>query len=420
MFFLLVVALTIIAPPVRAQQTKQGERKAMVTKAGLDPGRLARISARIKEFVDSGAIAGAVTLVARHGVVISLEAVGYQNLETKTPMRTDSVFQIRSMTKPITAVGIMILLEEGRLLLSDPVEKYVPEFRDQLVVDKREGEKVLTTKKPSRPITIRDLLTHTSGMRGAPDMPTKTLAEYVGILAKAPLEFEPGTKFFYSDAGFETLGRIIEVASGQLYEKFLEQRIFRPLGMEDSFFFPPPDKLYRIASRYKLNDGKLQFVKDSLTPIVVMHHPGPSWSMFSTASDMAAFYQMMLNGGIYKGVRILSRASVQAMTVVHTGDFMVNVPWSYGLGWGVYRERPSSGAFPLVSIGSYGHGGLMGTFGWVDPEKDLVGIFMVQQHIFQSKVPLSVIETFMAMTYAAIPDDLKSPTKVSKTGTNPK
>ena len=118
----------------------------------------------MKEFVDSGTIAGAVTLVARHGVVVSLEAVGYQNLETKTRMRADRIFQIRSMTKPITAVGIMILLEEGRLLLSDPVEKYVPEFRDQLVVDKREGQKVLTTKKPSRPITIRDLLTHTSGL----------------------------------------------------------------------------------------------------------------------------------------------------------------------------------------------------------------------------------------------------------------
>src|SRR5713101_9012357 len=178
----------------------------------------------MKEFVNSSTIAGAVTLVARHGVVVSLKAVGYQDLETKTPMRADSIFQIRSMTKPITAVGIMILLEEGRLLLSDPVEKYVPEFRDQFVVDKREGEKVLTTKKPSRPITIIDLLTHTSGMPNwgpAADKPRKTLAEHVVIVPQDPLEFEPGTKFLYSDAGFDTLGRIIEVASGQPYEKFI-------------------------------------------------------------------------------------------------------------------------------------------------------------------------------------------------------
>ena len=142
-------------------QSSDVKPTADISRVGIDPQRLARIPARMKEFVDSGTIAGAVTLVARHGVVVSVGAVGYQDLETKTPMRADSIFQIRSMTKPITAVGIMILLEEGRLLLSDPIEKYVPEFRDQLVVDKREGEKVLTTKKPSRSITIMDLLTHT-------------------------------------------------------------------------------------------------------------------------------------------------------------------------------------------------------------------------------------------------------------------
>ena len=328
----------------------------------MDPERLARIPARMKEFLDSGTIAGAVTLVARHGVAVSLEAVGYQDLETKTPMRSDSIFQIRSMTKPITAVGIMILLEEGRLLLSDPVEKYVPEFRDQLVVDKRLGEKVLTTKKPSRPITIRDLLTHTSGMP-EDEVPThhkqgKTLAENVAILSQEPLEFEPGTKFLYSDAGFETLGRIIEVASGQPYEKFIEQRILRPLGMKDSFFFPPAEKYNRIASAYKPQNGKLKRVEGSLNPdwqtqgpeayrafVASVEYPGPSWGMFSTASDMAAFYQMMLNGGTYNGVRILSRASVEAMTAVQTGDLVPERWWGYGLGWGIHRARPSSGAF---------------------------------------------------------------------------
>src|SRR5713101_8256406 len=208
----------------------------------------------MKEFVDSGTIAGAVTLIARHGVVVSLEAVGYQDLETKTPMRADSIFQIRSMTKPITAVGIMILLEEGRLLLSDAVEKYVPGFRDQLVVDKREGEKVLTTKKPSRPITIMDLLTNISGMP-------------------------------------------YDTASGKPYEKFIEERILRPLGMKDSFFFPPPEKCNRIASAYKPQNGTLTRVEGSLNPdwqsqgreayrafLAAVPYPGPSWGLFSTAS----------------------------------------------------------------------------------------------------------------------------------------
>ncbi len=380
----------------------------------------------MKEFVNSSTIAGAVTLVARHGVVVSLKAVGYQDLETKTPMRADSIFQIRSMTKPITAVGIMILLEEGRLLLSDPVEKYVPGFRDQLVVDKREGEKVLTTKKPSRPITIMDLLTHISGMPydTASDKPRKTLAEHVAILPQDPLEFEPGTKFLYSDMGFDTLGRIIEVASGQPYEKFIEERILRPLGMKDSFFFPPPEKCNRIASAYKPQNGTLTRVEGSLNPdwqsqgreayrafLAAVPYPGPSWGLFSTASDMAAFYQMMLNGGTYNGVRILSRASVEAMTADYTGD-LIEGGGGQGLGWGLLRKRPSSGLFALESVGAYGKGGIRGTFGWVDPGKDLVGIFMIQQNslVESEEAGYSVRDTFIAMSYAAIADDLKAGT----------
>jgi CubicO group peptidase (beta-lactamase class C family) len=379
------VCVGIICLWVAASASPGIAQQAAQTKAGMDPGRLARIPARMKEFVNSGTIAGAVTLVARHGVVVSLEAVGYQDLETKTPMRGDSIFQIRSMTKPITAVGIMILLEEGRLLLSDAVEKHVPEFRDQLVVDKSEGEKVLTTKKPSRPITIIDLLTHTSGMPDGPaaDKLRKTLREHVAMLSQDPLEFEPGTKVLYSDAGFDTLGRIIEVASGQPYEKFIEDRILRPLGMKDSFFFPPPEKYNRVASAYKPQNGKLTRVEGSLNPdwqsqgrnayrtfLAAVQYPGPSWGLFSTASDMAAFYQMTLNGGTYNGVRILSRASVEAMTADYTGDLG---PDGYGLGWGVHRKRPSSGLLALESPGAYGKGGSRGTFGWVDPGKDLVG-----------------------------------------------
>ncbi len=405
---------------------------ADISKAGMDPERLARIPARMKEFVDRGTIAGAVTLVDRHGVVVSLEAVGYLDLETRTPMRTDSIFQIRSMTKSITAVGIMILLEEGRLLLSDPVEKYLPEFRDQLVVDKREGDKVLTTKKPSRPITIMDLLTHTSGMPGDRMLPAeinehvyvkrdKLLAEIVPLLAQQPLQFEPGTKWDYSDPGFTVLGRIIEVVSGQAYQDFVQQRIFRPLGMKDSFYFVPPEKRDRVAPIYKLENGKLQKEDmDQYLKPAKYASPDGGIGVFSTALDMAAFYQMMLNGGTYHGARILSRASIEAMTAVHTGDLVPERWWGYGLGWEVSRERPSSGAFALFSIGAYGHPGSRGTLGWVDPQKDLVGVFMIQQRRLESEEPDSVRDTFIVMTYAAIADDLKSTTNVRKGGTHPK
>lgn len=408
--FLVVIAFLVITPLLIAQGAAQ-------IKAVMDPDRLARIPARMQEFVDSGTIAGAVTLVARQGKVVSLEAVGYQHLETKTPMRTDSMFQIRSMTKPITAVGIMILLEEGRLLLSAPVDKFVPEFRDQMVVAKREGGKVLATKKPSRPITIMDLLTHTSGMPWPVSYrPLKTLAEHVAVLAREPLEFEPGAKFLYTDAGFDSLGRIIEVASGRPYEKFIEERVLRPLGMKDSSFFPPPEKYNRIASAYKPQNGKLKRVEDYLNPdwlsqgpggyrafLAAVQYPGPSWGMFSTASDMAAFHQMMLNGGTYNGVRVLSRASVEAMTADYTSDLGPE-RISYGLGWGVHRERPRSGLFSLESPGAYGKGGSRGTFGWVDPGKELVGIFMIQQEsLVESEEPgYTVRDTFIAMTYAAI------------------
>ncbi len=410
-------------------QSRAVKSTADISKAGMDPQRLARIPARMKEFVGRGDIAGAVTLVARDGVVVSLEAVGYLDLETKTPMRTDSIFQIRSMTKSITAVGIMILLEEGRLLLTDPVEKYLPEFRDQLVVDKREAEKVLTTKKPSRPITIMDLLTHTSGMPDDRMLPAeinehvyvkrdKLLAEIVPLLAQQPLQFEPGTNWNYSDPGFTVLGRIIEVVSGQAYQDFVQQRIFRPLRMKDSFYFVPPEKRDRVAPIYRSENGKLQKEDmDQYLKPAKYASPDGGIGVFSTALDMAAFYQMMLNGGTYHGARILSRASVEAMTAVHTG---VPGPWWEGLGWAVQRQRPSSGEWALFSIGAYGHRGSRGTYGWVDPQKDLVGVFMIQRRRLESQEQDSVRDTFVAMTYAAIADDLKPTTNVRKAGTHPK
>lgn len=360
-------------------------------KTGMDPERLARIPARMKEFVDKGTIAGAVTLVARHGAIASLDAVGYTDLDHKKPMTVDAIFQIHSMTKPITATGIMLLMEEGKLALSDPVEKYLPEFRGMWVIAATDG-KTRTLKRPSRPITIRDLLTHTSGMSLNPPPGiaelhgalNKTLAEAVAIFSQQPLEFEPGTKFQYSNLGFATAGRIIEVLSGMPYEKFLEARIFRPLGLKDSYIYPPKEKYSRIPSAYVLKDGKPEkYFSDPLGEGAMKYrehakYPLPEGGVYSTASDMAAFYQTMLNKGALNGVKLLSKATVNVMTAVHTGDLQVGFPgMGYGLGFMVVRD--ATGTLPLTPIGTFGHGGRYGTYAFADPKNDLIGIFMIQR-----------------------------------------
>ena len=342
---------------------------------GMDPARLALIPVRMKAFVDRGTLPGAVTLVARHGVVARLDAVGRRNLEDNKPMRTDSIFQIMSMTKPVTAVGIMMLMEEGRLALSDPVEKYLPEFHP--------------LQSAWRPIAIRDLMTHTSGVN-PPEMVRNimstldlTLAEAVSYYAQAPLEFEPGTRWKYSNAGIAVLGRIIEVVSGQPYERFIAERILKPLGMTDSFFFPPAGKINRIALVYTLENGKLRRAgSEALGGAPDQYrkgakYPCPECGMFSTAANVLAFHQMMLNGGTHNGRRLLSRQSVSVMTALHTGDlkagFTPGLGW--GLGWTVVREP--LGTLELRSIGAFGHGGAFGTEGWVDPKQDLIQILMM-------------------------------------------
>jgi CubicO group peptidase (beta-lactamase class C family) len=349
-----------------------------------------------------------VTLIQRHGALASLEAVGYQDLESKQPMKTDTIFRIASMTKPFTAVGIMILMEEGRIALGDPVEKYLPDFKNMWVIESRESDKNGDTKRtlrrPSRPVTLRDLLTHTSGMFGMPPetleeaiaRKTRTLADVVTLASQKPLDFDPGTKWQYSNLGIATLGRIIEVVADQPYEKFIESRIFQPLGMKDSFFFLPADRQHRLATMYVLDKGKLKKADWELSGNGAKY-PFPEGGMYSTALDLASFYQMMLNGGTYNGKRILSRATAELMTEVHTGQLQAghSPGMGYGLAWAVVRT--ADGTLPLTSIGAYGHGGAFGTYGWVDPKKDLVGVFLVQQPDVSTER-----SAFMAMAASAI------------------
>jgi CubicO group peptidase (beta-lactamase class C family) len=395
--------------PLMAQQVALNPAKA-----GMDSERLARIPVRMKAFVDRGTIPGAVTLIARHGALASLEAVGSQDIESRKPMRTDTVFQIMSMTKPVTAVALMMLVEEGKVVLSEPLEKYLPEFRGLWVNEPGASGLERRQVRPSRPITLRDLLTHTSGMApnppaGAADLLSRlnlTLAEAVALYSQQPLDFQPGMRWQYSNPGIATVGRVVEVISGQPFEKFLEARIFQPLGMKDSFVFPPADKIERIAMVYDVENGKLKRAGPNILggdPALCRkgaRYSGPEFAIYSTAQDLAAFYQMVLNGGTHNGKRLIAKASVELMTSLHTGEIdpAGHTPGKgYGLAWTVVKD--ARGTLHLESIGTYGHGGAFGTEGWVDARKDLIGVFLIQRSSGGSP---EESDAFRAMANAAI------------------
>jgi len=405
----LFISLVIVAATAFAAAPKTDP--SVVSQAGMDPARVAKIAARMQQFVDAQTAAGFVTLVARHGTIVSLDAVGLRDIESRSPIEQNTLFQIASMTKPVTAVGVMILMEEGRLALTDPVEKHLPEFRGLWMIESRDGTDRMTLKRPSRSITIRDLLTHTSGMSGGfpeglKDLFTKrdhTLAEAVLAYSQQPLEFEPGAQWRYSNTGIATLGRIIEVVSGQPYEQFIAQRILQPLGMKDTHYFPPPEVHKRIASIYDIEDGKLK--KDERREYFRMgkKYPAPEGGLYSTAEDMFRFYQMMLNGGAFGGARVLSKSAVELMTRLHTADLKAGFApgMGYGLAWSVVRNP--EGVFRMNSIGTYGHGGAFRTYGFVDPKKELIGVILYQRVTGGGDLA-DEINAFIAMANAAVVD----------------
>jgi CubicO group peptidase (beta-lactamase class C family) len=353
----------------------------------FDAAKLAKIRERMQHYVDQQIIAGAVTCVGSQAGIAHLEAVGLHQIETKQPMPVDALFRIASMTKPITAIGIMILQEEGKLSVDDPVEKHLPEFRGQRLVASRDADSV-TLKKPSRPITLRDLLTHTSGLPGGfpPGLSDlyqtrhRTLAEAVLVSSQQPLDFEPGSKWAYCNAGIDTLGRIIEVTSGQSFEEFLAARVFRPLGMKDTTFFPNELQTPRIAGLYEVKNGQLIAAnRPIIGPATGAKHPIPAGGLYSTAADLARLYQAMLQGGQLGSAKILSPESVRTMTKTQTGDLPCGfVPgMSFGFGWAVVKEP--QGVTARLSPGTFGHGGAFGTQAWVDPQQDFFVILLIQR-----------------------------------------
>ena len=374
--------------------------------AAKPQARVSEVAKRMQDFVNDGTISGAVTLVAQRGKAARLEAVGLADIANRKPMRADNLFWIASMTKPITAVAVLMLQDEGKLSVNDPVERFLPEFKGQWMIETRAGDH-LSLVKPPRPITVQDLLTHTAGLGDVPaPRPDCSLAELVMAYSQQPLRFLPGSKWEYSNPGINTLGRIVEVVSCERFERFLEKRILKPLAMRDTTFWPSSDQARRLAKSYKpaatgkgLEETPVYFVKGGLSDR--KRTPIPAGGLFSTARDVGNFYQMMLDGGEFRGKRLLSLASVGQMTKTQTGDITTGFVdgMSWGLGFQVVKQP--QGVTAMLSPGTFGHGGAYATQSWAHPKRNLILVLMIQRAGFQNGDASPVRKAFQESAVAA-------------------
>lgn len=393
---------------------------------GLSSERLARVRLLMQSHMTAKDISGAVTLVARRGKVVHLEAHGVADLDTRRPMQPTTLFRVASMTKPVTAVAVLMLMEEGRLLLSDPVSKYLPEFRDAKVAVARQPNDPagagVALVPAARPVTIKDLLTHTAGLSDSPEPGPAgefvrraqlasggTLAERVQRQGGLPLNFQPGTQWQYSlGIGFDALARIVEVQSGLPFDAFLQQRLFTPLGMKDTYYNVPANRSGDMALGYSTSDkGLVRAAGASADPskVTYVSGAGGSGGLATTASDYWRFCQMLLNGGTLDGRRLLSRKTVELMTSdaipgldlrnYRNGEQVLQ---GYGFGLGVRVRRNNGENGWLGTPGDYGWAGATGAYFWIDPKEELVGIMMIATPI----VPLRM--EFPNAVYQAVTD----------------
>ena len=361
---------------------------------GLSAQRLQQVNQLVDRQIGAGEIAGAVTLVARNGHIVHLQAQGVTDLASKVPMQKDSLFRIASMTKPVVATAVLMLVEEGRIRLDDPVSRFIPAFRDvQVAVPRapRAGAPAGTgyyTVPPDRALTVLDLLTHTGGLVSGPistaaaqKIMDRRRAEGIKVLdelAGVPLEFQPGTRWAYSGlGGFELLGRIVEIAANQRFGDFLQQRIFKPLGMKDATFWPTEAQRARLVTNYVLGDKGIALNPDPDRLNTPMLDSGGG-GLISSAESYARFAMMLANGGELDGVRLLSPATVSLMGSQVISDALPGRRAGEGYGLGVRHVNDRSARHTLVSNGSYGWSGAYGTHFWIDPSKHLVAILMVQ------------------------------------------
>ena len=401
---------------------------------GLSPERLKRIAPVFQEYVDQNKIAGAVTLIARNGKVAYLKSFGVSDVETKKPMTADNMFRIASMTKPFTSVAVMILQEEGRILLNDPISKYIPEFKNpKVLIPPKEGTGEPTIVPAKSEITIRQLLSHTSGLTyvfqgkkpwseiykkaGIIDGLKQTndrIGDKMKVLGGLPLMFNPGEGWEYS-LSTDVLGYLVEVVSGKTLGEFLEERVFKPLRLKDTYFFVPEAKVPRLAAVHtpteqgglrklegQVDIGDLSFSTDFQYNSPKTYFCGGG-GMVSTISDYARFAQMLLNGGELDGVRILSRKSIESMIINQIGDLFVYPRYrliagdKFGLGFAVRTEK---GQYDLLeSTGTYTWSGIFYTRFFVDPKEKLISILMTQLFPYAH---LTLHEQFRVLTYQAI------------------
>jgi len=386
--------------------------------AATDSGPL---HSALQPMVDHHIVAGAVALVANRQKVLDLESVGYASLETKAAMQNNDLFWIASMTKSLTAAALMMLVDEGKVKITDPVEKYLPEFKGQMVA--MDAEKQTPPHPPQHPITIIEIMSHASGLV-LPNDPavrsTYVLKDDVARYGVAPLLREPGTKFQYNNTGIDTGGRIIEVVSGMPYTEFMQKRLLDPLGMKDTTFWPTEEQANRLArsarltpdksglEQVKQDKGVTQALIDRLShgvavpaPMLadmgvgtiteyVKHYSEPAGGLFSTASDIGTFCQMLLNDGVWQGKRYLSTEAIRQMTSIQTGDIMVNPQEGYGLGWFV-KKKDDEGP----SVGSFGHRGARRTVMWVDPKNQLVMVLLVERFDMSGEEQKELYSSFM-------------------------
>ena len=382
---------------------------------GVSSERLQRIDDYFQRFVDNGQIAGAVSLVARNGKVVHHSAVGWKYREENIPMSTDTIFTLMSMTKPIVSAALMMLFEEGRFRLDDPISDWIPEYKDHMVFV-NSGARNATVPE-ARPVTIRHVLTHTSGLTLNPQDKGlseeeiawitnygegfDTLGERVARAALIPGAFHPGDEWQYGSST-DYVAVLVEKISGQSIDTFLEERIFEPLGMHDTHYYVPEEKVDRVAAVYRpVEGGPSELVRGPAVTPARNYFPGVA-GLNGTSSDYFRFAQMILNGGELDGVRLLGELTVDLMTQNHTGNKNVYIRgpgYGFGLGFGVLENPEKS--YDFLSKGSYGWGGAYGTLYWADPVEDIVGLMFIQ---LPGHAPLNIRQRYTNVVSQSVID----------------
>jgi CubicO group peptidase (beta-lactamase class C family) len=347
-----------------------------------DP-KLPGIDEAMQKMIEKNEVAGAVTVVATKNEIIHLGTHGYADVAAKKPMTPDTLFWIASMTKPVTATAILMLQDEGKLKVSDPVAKYIPEFADLKT----------PSGKPAN-LTITQILTHTSGLgeaMGREAQTAKTLADLVPLWLRAPMQYEPGSQWRYTQSGINAAARIVEVISGKTFDVFLKERLFEPLKMKSTTFYPTDEQRLKLVTAYAKN-------KDTgmLEPVAPRAEFGPkdrppqgNGGLYSTARDYTRFCQMLLSGGTFEGRKYLSAEAIKLMSIPQTGDlptgFFQGQGFGKNYGWGIgtcVLKAPHEGVASMLSPGTFGHGGAWGTQAWIDPVKGVAYVLMVQRSNF--------------------------------------